>query len=158
MFVCLLVFVGALVLGESVRLHDGALIDFGDSRLDPGIRFKCSHSRVEVMQQALRYIDTNQDNCIDATEIEDKFSSCLSWYERTAVSLGEFFGAIVTPDKMMHDCDINGDEKLCVEDAVATHKTCAYLTPKNISKVTTCICDCNIINGLYEYIFLRQPC
>jgi hypothetical protein len=131
----------------------GNEIDLWPIELDVGHRLKCTHRRVDMLRKTLYYLDTDGDGCVDGPEMHTAFGLCLSWYERLGMRLGSIVGSIQTPETTMRDCDRNGDARMCVEDVVRTNYECGNSTVEH-----HCMCSCQPIDQMFEFILSREPC
>lgn len=122
---------------------------------DVGARLSCTHRRADVLVAALRYLDTNDDACVDLDEMRFAFERCLTWYERLGMRLGHIFGVVQTPESTMDDCDRNDDRRMCVEDVLATNAECAADAAPVAQR---CMCTCQPIDQMFSYVFDREPC
>ena len=62
--------------------------------------------------------DTNHDGFISRHELHKAISSRLPWWKNYAFNL---FGGL---DRIIKDCDLNGDKKLTKEESLQMTKTC----------------------------------
>jgi len=128
---------------------------------DQGVRFKCAHTRRDLAQDALRWLDTNADNTIDDAELHVPFDRCLGWTERMALRLGTTFGVAGDAATVMRLCDVDGDGRIGLADFVTTSDACWTHTDAELLDShthTTCLCTCTSIDQLYDFIFNREPC
>lgn len=77
-------------------------------------------TRKAAMACAVRYIDTDHDNCISRAEATVAHKKFLTVIERAYL----WVRGLPTIDKAMEDCDVNGDGKVCQSDFDASVKTC----------------------------------
>ena len=119
---------------------------------DPGA--SCAHRRIDLVRETLRWLDTNDDACVDLDEMHEAFNACLSWYERWGMSAGSLFGAVQTPESTMARCDRNSDSRMCIDDLLVTERECE----EDRERDDGCLCTCSPIEQLFTFVLDREPC
>jgi len=119
---------------------------------DPGA--SCTHRRVDLVRATLRWLDTNDDACVDLDEMREAFGACLSWYERWGMSAGSLLGAVQTPESTMARCDRNSDSRMCIDDLLVTQRECEADRERDDG----CLCTCSPIEQLFTFVLDREPC
>jgi len=146
---------------EQLVFKSGRTVDLWSSANDTGRALGCRHTRAEMAQAAIGQIDVNGDECIDMGEMRAAFASCLSWYERGAMSIGSIIGSVETPESTMDACDRTGDRRMCIEDVLRTQHECEAYSIDDFRagrSKNTCLCTCSSMDQLYKFVLDRYPC
>lgn len=140
----------------SLRYRNGTSAPLWSAARDSAAAAQCAHTRAAMAQDVIRWLDANDDGCVDLAEMRVAFSRCLSLYERIALATGGLLGAIETPESTMRACERTGDARMCVDDLRMSQRECER--PHDRAPAGHCLCDCRPIDRLYKFILSRQPC
>ena len=91
-------------------------------------------SRESALECFYKKADRNHDGFISVSELEHAINHYLPWYERYPFKM---FGGI---EKILKDCDANGDRLLSKDESILTEKTCLETCFKRSRTMSTFNC------------------
>lgn len=103
----------------SLRLDNGTSYPLWTYAQDLGIKFKCSHTSLSIVECIRDYLDLDGDMAITELEIDTAKSKFMSWVER---ALGGLFSA--SSLEVRKKCDLNRNSKIDLDDLRGWNKKC----------------------------------
>jgi len=84
----------------------------------------CGFTRANALECFKRYVDTNQDNEIEAAEFEHAKQAYMPPRMRMAMKLAKSVGFDFTVKDVLDGCDANKDGRLTIQDFHDSAETC----------------------------------
>jgi len=139
------------VNGMSMTLYNGSRVNMWSVSSDIGHRFNCDRTSYWVTSCIKKYVDLDHDDGVTAQEIDDAKSTYMHWYEK----LFDFVANAGSSEDMQERCDLNQNGKIDIDDLIGWNHRCAqYSTDAETHehKGELCLCNCESINAISEYI------
>jgi hypothetical protein len=134
-----------------MTLYNGSRVNLWSDDTDIGYRFGCDHTSFWVTSCIKKYVDLDRDGGVTAQEIDAAKSTYMHWYEK----LFDFVANAGSSEDMQERCDLNENGKIDIDDLIAWNRRCLqYSTDEQASsrKGELCLCNCESINAISEYI------
>ncbi len=84
----------------------------------------CKYTRRETVEYAAVYFDTNNDNMLSRSEVQDAWNKLLTPIEKNLVGAAGYLGWVETVDTVMKNCDHDRDGVISLQDFINSKDTC----------------------------------